>query len=427
VAKPTKAVRLDTKSERAKLPVSGTPYYVTVGDNLHLGYRKGKKGGVWVARRRVADRYVVETLAAADDAAPADGSATLSYPQAQDAARRWANVAPVNQSTEPITVGEAVTNYLRFLETHRKSPATARNRAKNDILPQLGHFRIDQLTTAQLRDWHTALAARPRMVWSGKGKPSRALPKSETDEAKRKRRSSANRVLGVLKSALNLAFRDHEKRCGATDKAWRNLAPFSGVDAARVGYLQRDECVRLIHAADEYFRPVANAALLTGCRYGELTRLVVGDFNADAGTLHVRQAKGGKRRHVILTDEGVAFFKALCAGKPGDALMLIRGPDGSSWKPSDQVHRMRKTCKNANLAPINFHALRHTYASHAIMDGVSLMVVARNLGHVDTKMVEKHYGHLSTDHVTQMIRERIRPFGTVEESNVVPFAKGAAS
>jgi hypothetical protein len=37
--------------------------------------------------------------------------------------------------------------------------------------------------------------------------------------------------------------------------------------------------------------------------------------------------------------------------------------------------------------PINFHGLR----SLAVMNGMHLMVVARNLGHVDTRMVEKHY------------------------------------
>ncbi len=158
-----------------------------------------------------------------------------------------------------MTVANAMAEYLRFLETHRKSPETARNRAENDILPQLGDFRIDRLTTAQLRDWHTALAARPRLVKGMKGKPSRFLPTPETDEEKRRRRSTANRTMSVLKSALNLAFREHEDRVG-TDKAWRNLKPFSGVDAARVNYLQREECVRLINAADEDFRHLANAA-----------------------------------------------------------------------------------------------------------------------------------------------------------------------
>jgi len=44
---------------------------------------------------------------------------------------------------------------------------------------------------------------------------------------------------------------------------------------------------------------------------------------------------------------------------------------------------------------VNFHGLRHTYASRLAMHGVPLAVIAVQLGHADTRMVEKHYGHLS--------------------------------
>jgi hypothetical protein len=37
----------------------------------------------------------------------------------------------------------------------------------------------------------------------------------------------------------------------------------------------------------------------------------------------------------------------------------------------------------------------HTWASLAIMNGMPLLLCSRNLGHANTKMVEKHYGHLS--------------------------------
>jgi hypothetical protein len=45
------------------------------------------------------------------------------------------------------------------------------------------------------------------------------------------------------------------------------------------------------------------------------------------------------------------------------------------------------------------------------MAGVPLMVVAKNLGHVDTKMVEKHYGHLAPSYVADAIRAGAPKFG----------------
>jgi hypothetical protein len=45
------------------------------------------------------------------------------------------------------------------------------------------------------------------------------------------------------------------------------------------------------------------------------------------------------------------------------------------------------------------------------MNGVPLIVVAANLGHVDTGMVEKHYGHLSEDYKDDAIRAKAPRFG----------------
>src|SRR5215210_588447 len=61
---------------------------------------------------------------------------------------------------------------------------------------------------------------------------------------------------------------------------------------------------------------------------------------------------------------------------------------------------MREGCKRAHIEPaISFHVLRHTWASLSVMAGMPLMVVARNLGPSDTRMVEKHYGHLAPSYI----------------------------
>ena len=47
------------------------------------------------------------------------------------------------------------------------------------------------------------------------------------------------------------------------------------------------------------------------------------------------------------------------------------------------------------------------------------MVLAQNLGHSDTRMVEKHYGHLTDDYKRNMIRETAPTFGIELDRNVV--------
>jgi integrase len=192
---------------------------------------------------------------------------------------------------------------------------------------------------------------------------------------------------------------------------------------ARVRYLTVAQAERLINACDADFRPLVRAALETGCRYSELARLEVQDFNPHAGTVAIRQSKTGKARHVILTPEGADFFRKHCAGREG---LIFRRADGRAWNKSDQSRPMREACVHARLAPpINFHALRHTWASLAVMNGVPLMVVARNLGHVDTGMVEKHYGHLAPSFIADAIKAGAPRFAVASDSAVIPLQKSA--
>jgi len=138
----------------------------------------------------------------------------------------------------------------------------------------------------------------------------------------------------------------------------------------------------------------------------------------DFGTLSVRVAKGGKVRHVTLTDEGCAFVDRLVAGRaPGEP--LLRRDDGRAWKRAEQVRPMRETCARAGIAPAaGFHVLRHTHGSLLAMRAVPMAVIARQLGHADTRMTEKHYAHLAPNYVADTMRQGF-PRLTLEEPVVV--------
>ena len=85
---------------------------------------------------------------------------------------------------------------------------------------------------------------------------------------------------------------------------------------------------------------------------------------------------------------------------------------------------MADAVARAKIKPaISFHGLRHTWATLAVMNGVPLMVVARNLGHADTRMVERHYGHLREDYVTDEIRKGAPRFGKMQAAKVVSLGR----
>jgi integrase len=400
--------RLDSPAARAKLKSSGKPYWRAIDTGLHLGYRKGLNGGRWVLRRYLgAGQYEVATVAIADDHSPADGAGILDFFQAQRKAREVAALAKAPAKTA-FTVAAALAAYFERLEHEgSRSMADAKRRARFHILPALGDILVADLTRDIISKWLTGMA--------GKGADGHS-----SQDAIRANRASANRVLTILRAALNQAFRDGK---AASDIHWRTVKPFHGVDAPRLRYFTKDEVTRLINAAQGSFRDLVKAALFTGCRYGELTRLRAGDFNSDSGTVFVAESKSGKSRHVVLTDEGWRFFETLTAGRPGDALMLAHA-DGLAWGPSHQIRPMAEACRAARITDGSFHILRHTAASHLVMAGVPLNVVAHNLGHADTRMTERHYAHLAPSYVAETIRKFAPSFGTADESNVVPIARG---
>jgi integrase len=405
VAKTVRERKLDSPAARAKLKHSGKPYWRAIDTGLHLGYRKGLNGGKWVLRRYLGkETYHVETIGAADDHSVSNGVETLDFFQAQRKVREVAALAKAPATCGPFTVAAAMDSYFERLEHEgSKSLADARGRTKLHILPNLGTIAVADLTRDMLSKWLTWLAGGP-----------------EGGDATRARRATANRVLTILRAALNQAFRDGN---AVSDIPWRTVKPFREVDAPRLRYFTKDEVRRLINAAQGNFRDLVLAALHTGCRYGELSRLRAGDFNPDSGTVFVGQSKSGKARHVVLTDEGQPFFETLTAGRPGDVLMLTRA-SGEPWGPSNCTLLMAKVCRAANITPAaGFHIIRHSAASHMVMAGVPLNVVARNLGHASTLMTEKHYAHLAPSYVAETIRKFAPTFGVPDETNIVSIGR----
>ena len=224
----------------------------------------------------------------------------------------------------------------------------------------------------------------------------------------------------MLKAALNRAY--YAGRV-PSDAAWRKVKPFRAADAPVIRYLSADEARRLVNACDADFRSLVQAALLTGCRYSELINLTCADFNRDSDTLTLRQTKGGRSHHVVLTPEGCDLFTAWTAGRAQSERIFLRA-DGKPWSASSQQRPLAEAVNRAKISPApSFHILRHTHASTLAMRGVPMGVIAAQLGHQDTRMTEKHYAHLAPSYIADTIRAHFPTLGISGESNVTPIRK----
>jgi len=414
--------KLSSRTARLKLKArkSREPFWRLIHEGLHLGYRKGERGGVWMAR--VYDdsgKYRKRVLAHADDIHDSNGRDILTFRQAQEKAKAIAAEMPAANPLGPYTVADALRDYLEWYVANRKAFAATKHAAELHILPKLGTIPIAKLTSSQIRRWRESIAKAPARARSSSRRGVSRLRKAYDLRA---RQATANRLLTILKAALNFAWRDGR---APADEPWRKVKPFKNVDNAKVRYLSLGESTRLINACAPEFRLLVQAALLTGCRYGELVRMVCSDFNPDSATVLVSETKSGKPRHVYLTDEGRRSFERITAGRPGSETIFLRA-DGKPWGAAHQQRPLMKACKAAHISPpVSFHILRHTYGSMLAMKGVPLQVIAEALGHADTRITHRHYAHLMPSYVADTIRSNLPTFG-IKTDNVAKMKRKKA-
>jgi integrase len=421
--------KLDTRSARAKLKARREPYWRSISEGVAIGFRKGAKGGTWIARHYTPEHgRRFKALGTADDVANADGEHVLSFAQAQAVARRWfAQLARQDRDAGdhgPYSIGQALDDYVT---DYKRRGGKALDRLewtiKAHIKPELGEILVERVSRRRLEAWHATLAESPRRLRTTPGKRQKHREVDNTPEGIRRRRSTANRILTILKAALSLAVHNH--RAEAPER-WQMAKPFRETDAPKIRYLSDAESQRLVNASAREFRSLVTGALLTGCRYGELAAMKVGDYNGDAKVVHVSFSKNGSARHVHLTDEGAEFFARMSAGKEAGALLFPRA-DGRAWGQAHQFRPMLEACRVARIKPaISFHVLRHTYASRLAMKGVPMAVIAEQLGHSDTRMTERHYAHLAPSYVGNTVRAAFGTLGLVEPSPVVSLERAKA-
>ena len=240
---------------------------------------------------------------------------------------------------------------------------TARYELAAQLLPTFGAEPLDRIGEAGIRRWFERY--------------SRTAP------------GNANHVLQRLKQILTFAV-----ACGHIQ---RN--PADGIAFNRrpklTRFLSREEVTRLHRVLDAQTRKesrqqadIVRLLLLTGCRRGEIVRLRWSEVRD--GTLALADSKTGPRtvplgsRARAILDRQPRTGSPFVFPSPHDPVRP-RSPDLGLW------YRVRR---EAGIEDVRLHDLRHTMASHAVMNGVPVPVVSRLLGHSSVHMTLR-YAHLA--------------------------------
>jgi integrase len=216
-----------------------------------------------------------------------------------------------------------------------------------------------------------------------------------------------NRVRAVLHKLYNDAKR-------------QGLVPFNPVSNVLVWKERKQafdywqslkECQDYLLEAEKVsssFYVFAVLALNTGARVGELMALLNQDVVLKNRRIHLcklkeyrngeicNRTKGGGDRWLGMNDE---LFQVLLNhregsdfGKPTDFVIHQVGGDSMNASTVRRIHW--RVCEKAHVRTIRIHDLRHTFASHYVMNGGSLHDLQALLGHSSPTMTQR-YAHLA--------------------------------
>jgi integrase len=455
MAKTLKDARTTTKNARKDLPVG--VHWRSLDPEVHVGYRKGKRGGVWLVRWRNGKGYRQAPIGTADDTFK---KGTFDYDAACKESRKIVEKERAKAAAEAagpvLTVRSAVEAYVAVRDA-RDSRRAGRPK-RSDASQRLGRYVIGQnargkqeavlaspiadiplhsLTKSNLLSWRASLpeaikpTTRQRLINDLKAALNAAWTKYSDDLAK-----VAPTLPAIIKDGLKAEAREDDDEPVARDNQILTDAQVASL-------------IRAAHEIDaeqdwdgDLYRLVLVLAA-TGARFSQVARLRVGDVQIAEKRLMVpvsRKGRGGKSGSITVPvgDDVIEALIPVTKGRrPEDPLLerwrhsqikgsmawqrAGRGP----WQSSSELVRPWQAIRErAGLAEAVPYALRHSSVVRGIRTNLPIRLVAA-LHDTSTAMIEKHYARWITSGLEDMARTAIVPLAPDDDRKVVHLQAGA--
>ncbi|MGO9906189.1 MAG: tyrosine-type recombinase/integrase [Solirubrobacteraceae bacterium] len=181
-----------------------------------------------------------------------------------------------------------------------------------------------------------------------------------------------------------------------------------------------EEIVAVMRCAGDTRSGLRTRALIivlwrAGLRISEALSLAESDLDAPRGSILVRRGKGGRRREVGLDVWGwqllEAWLEVRRTMRIGALLCVIEGPtQGRPWSPTAARATLRRLAVAAGVrrrfAP---HQLRHAHAVEMAREGVSLVVIQRQLGHANLGITSVYLQGIDSSEIIDTVHRRPAP------------------
>lgn len=148
--------------------------------------------------------------------------------------------------------------------------------------------------------------------------------------------------------------------------------------------------VRLLlnHPKNIKHKAILHTIYAAGLRIGEVIRLRVKDIRSDDGYIFIKDSKGKKDRHTVLSPMLLVLLRQYFRQyKP--SYWLFEGQDGGQYSSKSIQNIYRKAVKETHSNPWSTpHTLRHSFATHLMQQGVNIRYIQSALGHSSSKTTE---------------------------------------
>jgi integrase len=219
-----------------------------------------------------------------------------------------------------------------------------------------------------------------------------------------------NKKLGYLRACCDWA--KSEGLLGTNP--WLKVKPRKGSKEIIKPFSQ-DEATKIIAGFEKSYpawSPFAKFLFLSGCRMSEAIGLRWQHIDFERQEICIceslaqrkdgngyerlrKSTKTGSVRYLKINAGLAKLFEQVSLGNPNSEDLIFLNPTGTSHIDSNNFRdRWKKVLAAANIPYRRPHVIRHSFASHAIEQGLPLTGVAYLLGHSDTRMVAQTYGHL---------------------------------
>ena len=216
------------------------------------------------------------------------------------------------------------------------------------------------------------------------------VPRVRNGQAKKP--ATVNRKIALLRAVVNAAAREYQ---------WIETAPLFRLlpeRNERLRFLTPTEVHRLLAVLEEPYRSMAQLAVSTGLRQGNVLKLTWEqvDFQNRVLSFPDKVMKNNLPLVIPMNQTAMEAIRPW-VGKH-ERYVFVRS-DGTNVR--QVCSKMWKAVlKEAGITNFKWHDLRHTWASLMRQSGMGLDVIQELGGWQDSNIV-KRYAHLSIDHLSQ--------------------------